>query len=448
MNRARNASAGQEEPVRGRVIGIGGRNGGGADRSGPRVCLLTETYHPVVGGGETQARTLSRGLSERLAPVLVLTRRSSVELGRIEQRKKVMVRRGPPAGRGQLFKWCFLPTSFFMLLRWRRDYDVVYVSGFRMLGIAAIIAGLLTGRPTILKADSLGEMSGEFFRAGLRAIGLAPTSFGVRHLIALRNRLFGRSSAFVAISSAVETELIEAGVPPAKIRRIPNSVDVRRFQAVAPEHRALLRSRLGWDERSPVAVYTGRLVSYKGLPGLVSAWADVRTAIPSARLVLVGGEGLDMHACGDRVAEIVERSGIRDAVELTGDVSDVSPYLQAADLFVFPSEREAFGISLIEAMACGLASATSTAGGLADIVADGRDGLTFPPGDIAAMVDAIVALLGDEELRRKIGAEARKSARLRFSEQAVVDETANLIHEVFGRSVSSPRPDLAPGGPS
>jgi hypothetical protein len=104
---------------------------------------------------------------------------------------------------------CFRPCCCF--LRKRRDYDVVLVSGFRLLGISAMLAAIVTRKPTVLKADSSGEMSGEYFRTGLRSLGLSPEGRLTKFFLARRNALLRRADRFVCLSGEMRDEFIAPG---------------------------------------------------------------------------------------------------------------------------------------------------------------------------------------------------------------------------------------------
>ncbi len=398
----------------------------------PRVCMLLETYHPEVGGGETQARLLAESLVERGFPVTVVTRRSKPSLPRREGVGGVPVRRIPPAGRGRLRKWGLLATAGPALLRLGGRCDVVLVCGFRILGLPAILTGRLLGVPCILKAESNGEMSGAFFYAGLARSGLSPSSHSIRTFLSLRNRALRRAAAFVALSSAIEEELRAGGVPPSRIHRIPNAVDLERFRPADAAEKREARASLELAADAPVVVYTGRLVRYKGLPVLLRAWAEVRRAHPRALLVLVGSEGADLHGCEAELRRTVAERALEESVRFTGAVEDVSPYLRAADAFAFPTEDEAFGISLLEAMASGLPAVTTPVGGVPDVVTDGKDALLVPPAQAEPLAAALSRLLQDRELAARLGAAARQTAQQGYGRRAVTDRYAALLENVAG----------------
>ena len=111
----------------------------------PGICLLTETYYPVVGGGETQARVLAEDLVGQGFKVLVVTRRSDYALKQLEQVGGVTVCRTPPSSGGQFKRWGMVFTCLPVLFRRRREYDVIYVSGFKALGLTAVMVSRLLG---------------------------------------------------------------------------------------------------------------------------------------------------------------------------------------------------------------------------------------------------------------------------------------------------------------
>ncbi|HET6341079.1 MAG TPA: glycosyltransferase family 4 protein [Gemmatimonadota bacterium] len=410
----------------------------GTELTGPRLLLLLETYHPEIGGGESQGRLLAEGLMERGIPVTVLTRRSRRGLPRRETVGGVPVRRVGPAGRGRLRKWGLLLTVPPVLWAMRGSSDILLVAGFRILGLPAILVGKACGKTCLLKAESNGEMSGAFYGPGLARWRLSPSSPLVRLLLKGRNAFLRRADAFVSPSSEIASELRAGGVPPDRIVTIPNGVDTGRFRPVDGDGKRALRIRLGLPPDAPVAVYSGRLVSYKGLPILLRAWRDILPGHQRARLLLVGAGGADLHNCEEELRRYVEENGMQESVVFTGFVEEVSSWLQAADLFVFPTEEEAFGIALIEAMACGLPSVTTSTGGIPDIVTHERDALVVEPGALAPLREAIRRLLDEPELVARLGEEARWTATRRFSREAVIDRYVELIREGLPALVGAP----------
>ena len=394
--------------------------------AGPRVFMLTETYRPEIGGGERQAALLSAGLAQRGFAVTLVARRSRTGLAWHAAEGAVQIRRLPPTGPGRLRKWLLLLPALLLLIARRRDYDVVLVSGFRLLGISAMLAAVATGRPTVLKADSSGEMSGEYFRTGLRSLRLSPESRLTRFLLSRRNALLRRADRFVCLSGEMRDEFIRAGIAPDRILTIPNGVDTDRFRPADPEERPGLRQMLALPE-GPVVVYTGRLVRYKGLPELLEAWREIAVEHPEACLVLVGEGGGDQQACEEELRQNVATYGLASSVRFTGAVENVEDWLRAADIFAFPTHDEAFGLSLVEAMACGLAVVSTRVGGLADIVRDGENAVAVPPASPTALVEALRSLLEDSAHRQRLGEAARMHVRKHHDVDAVCDAYQRLL---------------------
>ena len=176
--------------------------------------------------------------------------------------------------------------------------------------------------------------------------------------------------------------------------------------------------------------FTGRLVSYKGLPLLLRVWDQLQQVHSQALLVLVGSGGLDAHNCEAELREFVQRRGLGDSVRFTGGVHNVHQYLQASDIFVFPTEKEAFGISLIEAMACGLPVIATPTGGIRDILSHERDGLLIEAGSFQGLYDAIQRLLTDRRLADGLGRAALLTARTRYAREVVLQRYVELFQRV------------------
>jgi glycosyltransferase involved in cell wall biosynthesis len=391
-----------------------------------RVCMLAETFHPVLGGCESQARLLAEALTARGHDVLVMTRRTARDLPALGSLGRVPVVRVGPRGPGGFKRWPMVMTALAALFRRRKEYDIVLVLGLRALGVLAAPVRRW-GAVCVLKAESNGEMSGAFFHPRLARLRFGVASLPVQMLLRARNAGLSRADAFVAISSAIGAEFEAAGVPPDRIARIPNAVDTTLFHPLPDERKESLRARLGFGSGQFIATFTGRLVSYKGLPLLLRVWERFAADHPDARLVLVGSGGQDIHNCEAELRSFVRRRGLDEQVTFTGGIDSVEEYLQASDCFVFPTENEAFGVSLIEAMACGLPVVASSTGGIPDVVEDGVNGILVPVGNEAALEEALHAVLGDPEAAARLGAEGRRTVTARYSVTAVVDAYERLL---------------------
>ena len=399
-----------------------------------KVCIFTETYFPVMGGGETQARLLADGLIADGHSVILLTRRSDASLKKQERYGQLDVYRLAPSGSGQLKKWGLLLSSLPMLVRLRSRYDLIFVSGYRIIGLAAVLAGKLLGKPVILKADSQGEMSGEFFESGLKKFGISPTSLPFRWFLGFRNSVLKRADAFSAISPEIASEWTSSGVPADRVFLIPNVVDTSRFVPVDTIQKSRLREKLNLPQSTTIAIYTGRLVSYKGLPLLLKVWKEICCSHQDVLLLLAGTGGLDIHNCESDLQAYVKSADLEKNVRFLGAVQNVPEYLQASDLFVFPTENDAFPSSIVEAMACALPVVTTPVGAIKTIITDGTNGLLFEPGNSEKLYQALDVMLSDTKQASRLGQAALKTVQERYSAENVSQKYLSMFQAILSTS--------------
>jgi N-acetyl-alpha-D-glucosaminyl L-malate synthase BshA len=160
----------------------------------------------------------------------------------------------------------------------------------------------------------------------------------------------------------------------------------------------------------------------------VEVFERVRAKVPS-RLLMVG-DGPDRA----KVERYCRDNNICGSITFIGSLPLVEEVLVGADLFLLPSETESFGLSALEAMACKVPVVATTAGGLPEVVVDGVNGYLRPIGDVAAMAEAALRLLRDEELRHGMGEAGREHAVTRFGQSAIVGRYRALYERVTGRA--------------
>ena len=392
-----------------------------------RVIFLCESFHPVLGGGETHVRRLGSALVGAGATATVVTRRGEASWPAEEVVDGIRVVRVPPHGPGRTGKFLMIPAAFRAVLREARRHDVLVVRGTRVLGLPGLVGGRASGLGIVMQPETNGELSGEAWTWGKAwAGGLAGRL--ARGATAVRNRWLRDADAFVAMSRLIRVELQAASVPGERIRLLPHGVDTVRFHPPSPDERAALRGRLGLPQ-GLLAVYSGRLLRGKGLETLVEA-LGVPSVPRDLHVVLLGsGEGQALDAT-EGLRQRVAQRGLEARVVFAGRRDRVEDYLRACDLFVFPSLFEALGIALVEAAACGLPAIASRTGGIVDVVDDAHSGLLVPPGDPAALAGALSALAGDAARRAAMGAAARAVAVSRFDERDVLEGYRALFREV------------------
>ena len=406
-----------------------------------RVLFLAESFHPVLGGGETHVRRLGAALVAAGDAATVVTRRGDPSWAAEESLEGIRVVRVPPAGPGRTGKFLMIPAAFRAVLREARSHDVVVVRGTRVLGLPGLVAGRASGLGVVMQPETNGELSGEAWTWG-KPWADGWTGRLAHGATAVRNLWLRDADAFVAMSRAIRDEMQAAGVPAERIALLPHSVDTERFSPADAGERAALRARLGLLG-GVLAVYTGRLLRGKGLETLLEAFAAVAREAPGLALALVGsGEGQALSV-EDELRRRAADAGLAGRVHFAGRRERVEDWLRAADVFVFPSVFEALGISLVEAAACGLPALASRTGGIVDVVEDGVSGVLVAPGDVLALASGLRVLAGDAERRAGMGREARRKALARFDERDSLDRYRALFREVSSPPSSS-RPGRAP----
>jgi glycosyltransferase involved in cell wall biosynthesis len=188
--------------------------------------------------------------------------------------------------------------------------------------------------------------------------------------------------------------------------------------------------RLGVD--GPFALFVGRLASNKGLPVLLEAFQGLHRRDPTAALVLVGPDGGMRTTLVHRAAEL----GISSQVHITGYLEDeglLASAFREARLFVLPSEYEAFGLVLLEALVQGTPVIATRVGGVPEVIEDGRAGLLVPPNDAPALEHALEELWNDEAKRNELAEYGKTVAVPRFSWDAITNQLVALYREVLDR---------------
>jgi glycosyltransferase involved in cell wall biosynthesis len=384
-----------------------------------RVLFLAESFHPVLGGGETHLRRLGRALAAAGDRATVVTRRGETTWPETEEVDGTRVLRVPPPGPGRAGKYRMVLPAMRAVRREAPAHDLLVVRSPRVLGLPGLLVGRLVGLPVVLQPETNGEIDGTAFTFG-KTWSEGPAGRAVRAAAWARNRLLRDADGFVAMSRRIRDEMIAAGVPPERAHLLPHGVDVERFRPVAAGEKKALRRSLGLGEHGVVVTYTGRLLQGKGLDALLSAFAPIAAGREDVSLVLVGaGEQQSLSVESELRARAAEPP-LAGRVLFAGRVDDVSDWLRASDLFVLPSVFEGLGISLVEALACGLPAIGSRTGGIVDVIDDERSGFLVPPGDAGALESALRRLLDDPARRVEMGRAGRAHVLARFDERDAV----------------------------
>ncbi|GAB3803643.1 glycosyltransferase family 1 protein [Micromonospora zhanjiangensis] len=313
------------------------------------------------------------------------------------------------------------PFSRWLVDRWRRDDwapDVVHAH-FWMSGLAGITAARRLGVPVLLTYHALGTVK-------RRHQGASDTSPGRR--IGYERALGRAVDRVIAQSQDELRELIRMGVPADRMTIVPSGVNVASFAPTGPAQER--------PDGRPRVLTVGRLVERKGFQDLIRAMP----AVPDAECVVVGGppgaELLD-DPQARRLLAVARECGVADRVRLAGAVprQEMARWYRSADVLVAAPWYEPFGLTPLEAMACGVPVIGTAVGGLTDTIVDGVTGDLVPPRDPAALGAALHALLADPARRAGYATAALERVRGHYSWQ----RAAAQLGEVYEAVVSQVR---------
>jgi glycosyltransferase involved in cell wall biosynthesis len=311
------------------------------------------------------------------------------------------------------------------LNRWFDDnpVDLAYVSMLKHDAYTAVGAGERLGFPVILRPEGAGATG-----------DIAWQSWGnFGKIIGYRCR---RATAFVAISQAVEDELLRwwdhGRVQSAGWRRTESTMQqVPQIMAIpngVPIPEVAWQPRPAWQS-TPRAVFVGRLANEKGLDTLISAWPVVRAKYPRACLTLLG-EGPHRPLLEAQVKTIGMTLGRHQAVDLAGTASDPTEVLRQADLFILPSREEGMSIALLEAMALGVPVVCSSISGNRRVVEDFRHGRLAPVDDCSGLARVIIDQWNNFDRAVDMGRAARSHVAQEFSIQVIARRHMRLFQDI------------------
>jgi glycosyltransferase involved in cell wall biosynthesis len=237
-------------------------------------------------------------------------------------------------------------------------------------------------------------------------------------------RLLHAADHTVCVSADLRESIVAAGLGERRTSLVRNAITPA--EPLGEAERAALDEELGLAG-APVVAIVGRLVPQKAHERFVAAAARVATALPETRFLVLGD--------GPRRAEIealVDAAGLGEAVTLTGVRSDARRVIARADLLVFSSDWEGLSIAALEALAAGTPVVSTDVQGMRELLVESGAGAVVPLDDGTALGERILALLGDDEERRRMGEAAARMIAAEYSIEAMVDAYEGLYRRLCG----------------
>jgi glycosyltransferase involved in cell wall biosynthesis len=231
-----------------------------------------------------------------------------------------------------------------------------------------------------------------------------------------------RRCLMMPVSDSTRADLVRRGIAPERAIVVHNGLDYDRYQLESPPPRS----------DRPTLVHLGRLMRYKSADVAIRALPHVRATLPAARLVLAG-DGPDQP----RLEALARRLGVGDGVEFRGFVPHAEKVrlLWESHVLLNPSPKEGWGLTVLEANACGVPVVASRRPGLVDSVRDGETGTLVPYGDAAAFAAAALELLRDPDRRARYGEQARAWAR-RFTWDDAAIQTERVLAQALAEAAA------------
>ena len=391
-----------------------------------RVCIVSANLPPLYTGGGQQAVTLGVALASLGHEVVFVTKRhgnlpvhdrlQGLDVLRVEYETER--RLGITRSARQLFS---LAQHFVAL---RRRFDVVlFFNAEGGLHNSWVILPLLhrLGKPTATRM-TLVESNDPAALQRKRYSWLRMMPYRLHH------RVVGISSA---LCSSFQTVF---GSDP-RLVYIPNGVDLARFRPLPVDQRAALRQKLGLHPSFRYCTFVGRVSHRKGIDILINAWRDVIARHPDARMLLVGPtfdefRGITKDGFAERLAGTIEQYGLASTITWVGRTDEPEQYLQASDIFVFPSRREGCPNALLEAMACELPIVTTRIPKITeDLITPDVHGVVTPS-DAAAFADGIIRLLSDPGAATRLGRAAYERALEEFGIDTIARRYAEMLQSL------------------
>ena len=231
-----------------------------------------------------------------------------------------------------------------------------------------------------------------------------------------------QSDAVTTVSASLRDDTRRQMRVTSDITVIPNFLDAGVYRRT-PD--TALRARL-CPNGEKLVTHVSNLRPVKQIDAVVRVFARVRERV-AARLLVIG-EGPELA----RAEQLIDQFELRPHVELIGESLDIVGMLSVSDIFLLPSLQESFGLSALEAMACGVPVIASNVGGLPEVVIDGVTGFLHPPHDIDQMADSAVSILSSAELHSRLATEGERVAHGRFDADRIVPRYVAL----YERSLS------------
>lgn len=234
-----------------------------------------------------------------------------------------------------------------------------------------------------------------------------------------------RSDVVTTVSDALKQETYEKLDTTSAIETIYNFVDEGEFYPMDNRH---LKAQFGIKEEERVIIHVSNFRKIKRIPDVVNAFLKVREAMP-AKLLLVG-DGPERQ----RVVKLLHHHPYKDDVLFLGKQENIAELFSMSDLKLLLSEKESFGLVLLEAMACGVPGIGTNIGGIPEVIDHGKNGYLVEFGDVDAVATYAIQLLSDEEKLTSFRAAAIDTVKMKFKSEKIIEQYERIYEQLAVRN--------------
>ncbi|MEH7236560.1 N-acetyl-alpha-D-glucosaminyl L-malate synthase BshA [Bacillus sp. JJ1562] len=231
-----------------------------------------------------------------------------------------------------------------------------------------------------------------------------------------------QSDAVTAVSKSLVEQTYELIEPKKEIKTIYNFVDEKIYYK---RNVTNLRKQYGIEEDEKIIIHVSNFRKVKRVPDVVHAFNLIQKEVKS-KLLLVGDGPELTTAC-----KLINKFGLGDKVLLLGKQENLPELYSISDLKLLLSEKESFGLVLIEAMACGVPTIGTNVGGIPEVIDEGVDGYICEPGDIEDIANKSIALLKNSNLHKKMSKQAIRSVQQKFNYERIVNDYEDLYYSIL-----------------
>lgn len=398
-----------------------------------KICDLTQSYAATGGGVRTYLHAKRSHLLDHTDHEHVLIVPGPEDETRSDGRSTTYRVASPPVPGAPPYRLLLRSDKVLRLLERERP-DIIEVHCTYNLPWTALWHRRKRGGAVV--GFCMTDLGGAYVEPGVRRfLGAAPGRAARRLADRYTRALYSRCDATVAISATMAGGLQERGIPDA--RWIPLGVDLDRFRPLdrALDHESRrpgtgpsLRRRVGAADDDLLMVYAGRLDFEKRPDLVVDAFERLPPTFPAS--LVLAGEG--------PLRDTLERRARDDprvrVIPFIQDRDELAAFMRAADLYVTGMAHETFGLSVVEAQACGLPILGVRSGAMIERVTEGETGVLVPPDDPAAMARALEELEADRPRLAAMGEAGRRHVERHFSWERTFRDLLRLYGEIMGSS--------------